>query len=146
MSNGRSQKSKDTALELAFRRELRALSLGRYYLHHRIELPPWRKKAQHTTPDVAFPAKKIAIYLDGCYWHGCLRCYRDTITNQAQWRRKRALNRARDERHSRALMTVGWRVFRTWEHEDPRAAALAVRAIIETDADPGIYGLPQKEN
>lgn len=142
MSTGRSQKSRETALEINFRVEMRAQGLRGYRVQHQIRLPKWGRKHQHTTPDVAFVGRKIAIYLDGCYWHGCPRCYRETRTNSGEWRVKRAKTRARDERHSRALVVEGWRVFRLWECQDIPAGVRAVKAILETDPPPGVYGLP----
>lgn len=139
MSTGRSQRSRDTLPELRLRRELRAVGLRNYRIHQRISLPQWGKKRQWTTPDVVFTKERVAVYLDGCWFHGCITCGR---TTSGAWRKKAAQARARDERHSRALTVCGWRVLRFWEHQDPAAAAKAVKAVIETEADPGVYGLP----
>ncbi len=143
MTAGRSQKSKNTEPEIALLRALRGVGLYGYRLHHRIELPRWKNKPQHTTPDVAFVSHKVAVYADGCYWHSCaLHGMKETKTNAAEWRQKRALIRARDERHSRYLSVAGWRVVRVWECEDPKEAAKAVKAVIDAEAPPGVYGTP----
>jgi DNA mismatch endonuclease (patch repair protein) len=143
VSAGKSQKSKDTGPELAMRKALRGVDLRGYRLHHRVSLPAHRGRPQHTTPDIAFVSGKVAIFVDGCWWHTCvLHGGGDTKKNVGEWRQKRALIRARDERHSRFLVIAGWRVFRVWECEDPRAAAKAVRALIDIEATPGVYGLP----
>lgn len=142
MTVGRSQKSKNTAPEVAVRQALRGVGLYGYRIHQRITLPPFRNKPQHTTPDIVFESQMVAIFVDGDHWHGCIEHYRETRTNTALWRKKVATARARDQRHSRYLSTIGWRVFRVWECQDPQAAARAIKALIETNAHPGVYGLP----
>lgn len=139
MSTGRSQRSRDTLPELRLRRELRAVGLRNYRIHQRIALPQWGKKRQWTTPDVVFTSERVAVFLDGCWFHGCLTCGK---TTSGAWRKKAAQARARDERHSRALVVCGWRVMRFWEHDDPALAAKAVNAVIDNEVDPGVYGLP----
>lgn len=140
MATGARQKSRDTLIELRFRKELRALGLKGYRLHHKINLPHWGKKSQRTTPDVAFVTDMLAIYLDGCYWHGCPVCPPPKVNGE--WRRKQALTRARDERHSRYLVSAGWRVLRVWEHQDMAKAATAAKAILDTDQPPGVFAVP----
>lgn len=142
MSVGRSQRSRDTLAEMRMRRELRAQGLRNYRIHTQIPLPQWGKKRQWTTPDVVFTKERVAVFIDGCWFHGCPICVRESKTNTGAWRKKAAQARARDERHSRALVVCGWRVLRFWEHDDPAAAAKAVKAVIETEVDPGVYGLP----
>lgn len=143
MSTGSGQKSKDTDLEVALRQALRGVGLHGYRLHHRIALPKFRGRPQHTTPDVVYLGHMVALYADGCYWHGCKTCDLQVRgANRQEWRKKAAVARARDERHSRYLVTIGWRVLRMWEHEDPKAFALAVKGVIDVDAPPGVYGLP----
>lgn len=69
-------------------------------------------------PDFHFPAAKIAIFVDGCFWHGCPRCRRRTPrNNRAFWLKKIGDNRRRDNRVRRALRTRGYKVLRVWEHE-----------------------------
>src|SRR5258708_1523316 len=67
-------------------------------------------------PDFAFRAQRLAIFLDGCFWHGCPRCYRLPQDNRAYWKKKVVGNRLRDRRRSRQLRSLGWRVLRIWEH------------------------------
>jgi len=70
------------------------------------------------SPDFVFPKGRLAIFADGCFWHGCERCNKARIqTNAAFWRAKMALNRAKDQRVVRALQQAGWRVMRVWEHD-----------------------------
>lgn len=84
------------------------------------------------TPDVAFPGKKIAIFADGCFWHGCLRCgLRDRAqTNREFWQSKIARNIARDRSVTRALQKQGWRVLRLWEHDLEKQPELCLMRII----------------
>ena len=68
-------------------------------------------------PDFAFPDRRLAIFLDGCFWHGCPNHSTQPKSNAVFWRRKIALNRARDSAVTRKLRSSGWRVLRLWEHE-----------------------------
>ena len=68
------------------------------------------------TPDFIFPSVRLAIFIDGCFWHGCLRCYRRPATNRAYWDQKLIGNLARDRRVNRELRARGWAVKRVWEH------------------------------
>lgn len=68
-------------------------------------------------PDFTFPNLQIAIFLDGCYWHGCPKCKRIPATNKKFWREKISKNFLRDKRNSKKLKKIGWRVIRFWEHE-----------------------------
>jgi len=69
------------------------------------------------SPDFVFPKKKIAIFIDGCFWHGCPRHLRLPATNKKYWRQKVANNMLRDSRVNKLLIERGWRVYRFWEHE-----------------------------
>ena len=69
-------------------------------------------------PDIVFRGKRVAIFVDGCFWHGCPKCHRPLpATNVAYWRRKIARNIKRDAQLRRRLRGAGWRVVRVWEHE-----------------------------
>jgi len=67
-------------------------------------------------PDFAFPKKRVAVFVDGCFWHGCPKCYTRPKTNRAFWDRKREQNMARDMRVNRQLRRQGWKVLRIWQH------------------------------
>ena len=69
------------------------------------------------SPDVVFVRDRLAIFLDGCFWHGCRRCRSIPATNRAFWVDKIQRNRQRDEKVARMLRTMGWKVTRIWEHE-----------------------------
>src|SRR5687768_8621262 len=103
MSRIRSKGNKDT--ELRFREILR-----RHHIHgwRRHLLLPGR-------PDFSFPKQKVAVFVDGCFWHGCERCYRAPKRNQLYWQPKIERNRARDKEATKALRKRKWRVLRFWE-------------------------------
>jgi len=68
-------------------------------------------------PDFIFPKLRLAVFVDGCFWHGCPEHGTKPKGNAAFWRKKLAANVARDRRADRALRPAGWRVLRIWEHE-----------------------------
>lgn len=67
-------------------------------------------------PDFAFPKRKVAVFTDGCFWHGCPTCYQRPQSNKKFWDAKVVRNRARDREVARELRRRGWRVVRIWEH------------------------------
>lgn len=67
-------------------------------------------------PDFVFPRLQVAVFVDGCFWHGCPKHATQPKTNRAFWRKKIARNRQRDREVGRALRRMGWRVVRVWEH------------------------------
>lgn len=67
-------------------------------------------------PDLAFTRKRVAVFVDGCFWHGCPTHGRDPAVNQWYWSPKLQRNRDRDERNERLLIEQGWIVVRLWEH------------------------------
>lgn len=68
-------------------------------------------------PDFYFPVTKLAVFTDGCFWHGCAECGHTPKTNSGYWREKLARNRARDQRTEEQLRFEGLEVMRFWEHE-----------------------------
>jgi DNA mismatch endonuclease (patch repair protein) len=120
------QRREDTAPELALRQALHALGL-RYRLH-RAPLPWLRRKA-----DVVFGPARVAVFVDGCFWHGCPQHgQRRHDVNGWYWSEKIARNRRRDEDTDNALASAGWKVLRVWEHEVCGSAALdAARRVQE---------------
>jgi len=77
----------------------------------------WRRNYPITgNPDFVFPRKRIALFADGCFWHGCTKHGRMPKSNKAFWRRKIAANMKRDRVVTRELRRQGWRVVRQWEH------------------------------
>ncbi|WP_251149780.1 very short patch repair endonuclease [Cellulosimicrobium sp. Marseille-Q4280] len=109
-------KRRDTAPELALRRELHARGL-----RYRVAFPvPGQKRR---TIDIAFTRARVAVFVDGCFWHGCPVHGTSPRANGQWWKAKLAANRARDEDTDRVLRSVGWRTVRVWEHESPMEAA-----------------------
>jgi DNA mismatch endonuclease (patch repair protein) len=68
-------------------------------------------------PDVAFPLLRMAVFVDGCFWHGCPKCYRGPSSNRRYWGAKIGRTRARDKRLRTRLRRSGWRILRVWEHD-----------------------------
>ena len=91
----------------------------------------WRRHLPLTgRPDFAFRAARVAMFIDGCFWHQCPRCSNMPATNRAFWRRKLAGNVARDRAVTRTLRRAGWRVLRVWEHAlrgEPAQSRVAAR-------------------
>jgi DNA mismatch endonuclease, patch repair protein len=108
-------------------RALRSV-MHRAGLRFRVDFPIRTPGARPIRPDVVFPARRIAVFVHGCFWHGCPEHGTWPVTNGAYWREKIEANRRRDESTTRALELDGWTVVRVWEHEDP---ALAVRSIAQ---------------
>ena len=102
----RGNKSKNTKPEMILRRLLHKEGF-RYRVHHDL----------YGRPDIIFKSKKAAIFVDGCFWHGCPRCYKEPKTNTSYWEKKIARNRQRARTVNRKLNKDGWRVMRVWEHE-----------------------------
>lgn len=89
--------------------------------------------AQGTTrPDVLFPRLRLAVFVDGCFWHGCPRHGSTPRRNAWYWGPKLRRNRERDEAHRSELRSAGWIVRRLWEHEDPERAAQRIVALVRS--------------
>ncbi|GAB2742373.1 hypothetical protein GCM10027072_42650 [Streptomyces bullii] len=118
------QASKDTSVELAVRRLLHAAGL-RYRVEYPVPGMPRRRI------DVAFPRAKVAVLIDGCFWHGCPQHATQPKANADWWRRKLDRNMARDRETTEHLLEAGWTVLRFWEHEAPAEVAVRVAAAVE---------------
>ena len=129
------QKRRDTLPEVALRRALHAMGM-----RFRVGLPV--PGTPRRTMDVAFTRAKVAIFVDGCFWHGCPTHGVDPKNNAAWWSHKLAENRRRDEETTRHLEALGWTVMRIWEHEDATAAAATIRerVLARTGNDPARRG------
>lgn len=93
----------------------------------------WRRHARLPgTPDLAFPAARLAVFVHGCFWHACPQHYRAPASSfrhpPGYWAAKAAANRARDARARNALRAAGWAVLTIWEHEAAADAAAKVAA------------------
>jgi DNA mismatch endonuclease (patch repair protein) len=83
------------------------------------------------TADVLFPTERLAVFVDGCYWHSCPEHGSYPITNAEWWRAKLTATRERDEHNAQILTSAGWTVLRVWEHEDADLAAARVSGVLE---------------
>jgi len=93
--------------------ELRAIALFRHG-----KVYGWRRgQPLPGKPDFTFPSHRLAVFIDGCFWHGCPRHFRAPIGNADFWSAKISRNRLRDGKVSRQLRARGWSVIRVWEHE-----------------------------
>lgn len=87
------------------------------------------------TADVVFTKARVAVFVDGCYWHGCPEHHRPATKKAEFWQEKIAGNRARDADTNAALNAQGWTVVRVWEHEDPLEAAERISGMVRSRLD-----------
>lgn len=120
------QRRRDTGPELALRRELHRRGL-RYFVD-RAPLKGLRRRA-----DVVFPRRKVAVYVDGCFWHSCPLHATSPRNNAQWWTDKLAANVVRDRDTDARLDAAGWTVVRVWEHEVARDAADKVTRALDED-------------
>jgi len=113
--------AKNTSVEVELRRLLWAAGLRGYRLHD-------DRVPGH--PDVIFASARVALFVDGCFWHGCQKCYREPKSNRKYWQMKVQRNRDRDARVNATCGEQGWRVVRAWEHEVKRSPRLVTRRIL----------------
>jgi DNA mismatch endonuclease (patch repair protein) len=85
------------------------------------------------TPDIAFMERKIAVFLDSCFWHGCPKHLRRPSSNQTYWEAKIKNNIKRDRRQRAALRRLGWSVLRIWEHDlkNPASIVKKIYRVLE---------------
>ncbi len=120
----RANRGRDTRPELALRSEVHRLGL-RYRVNTR-PLPEVRR-----TADLVFSRARVAVFLDGCFWHGCPDHHTVAATNAGFWAEKVTTTRRRDRDTDRRLAEAGWEALRVWEHEDPQLAARRVAALVD---------------
>ncbi|BCN46974.1 DNA mismatch endonuclease Vsr [Rhodococcus hoagii] len=119
----RAQRRRDTAPEVALRRELHRR--GARFFVDRAPLRGLRRRA-----DLVFPRRRVAVYVDGCFWHSCPQHATSPKNNAQWWADKLAANVVRDRDTDTRLADAGWTVVRIWEHEDPTEAADRVQAAL----------------
>ena len=105
------------ATELALVRVFRAEGITGWRRHFEIRKAESGKQKFKVRPDFVFPKLRVAVFVDGCFWHGCPKHETKPRNNAAFWRKKFARNIARDRLVTRTLRREGWRVLRIWEHE-----------------------------
>jgi DNA mismatch endonuclease (patch repair protein) len=116
----------DTAPELRVRSELHARGL-RFRKDLRLQVG-----TRHVRPDVVFTRRRVAVFVDGCFWHSCPEHLEAPKSNVAYWSNKLAANVERDRENDSALRAEGWTVVRVWEHETAVAAANRIAAALDT--------------
>ena len=121
----RANRAKNTKPEILMREALRSIGIPGYRLH-------WTKAPGR--PDIAYPSKKIAVFVHGCFWHRCPKCNLSLLkSNTDYWRQKFERNVQRDLEKTQALEREGWTVFSFWECEikdDSLRRALIVKDCI----------------
>jgi DNA mismatch endonuclease (patch repair protein) len=100
------------------------------------DITGWRRKTTvYGKPDFVFWSHRVAVFLDGCFWHGCPRgCRNIPATNREFWEEKIESNRRRDKDVNRVLKAAGWSVIRVWEHAlrtDPNGVIRRLRAALQ---------------
>ncbi|MFF4988964.1 very short patch repair endonuclease [Streptosporangium saharense] len=118
-------KSRDTGPERRLRSAVHALGL-----RYRVARRPVAELRR--TADLVFTKAKVAVFVDGCYWHGCPEAehYRPSRKNSNFWHKKITTNQQRDQETNRLLCEAGWTVIRVWEHEDASTAAMHIAEVI----------------
>ncbi len=117
---------RDTTPELAVRRELHRRGL-RYRVDYPLPMAPRRRA------DIVFTRQRIAVYIDGCFWHGCPEHGTSPTRNSDYWRPKLQRNMARDVETTLMLTQAGWTVLRFWEHQPPMAVADAIEQLVTAE-------------
>jgi DNA mismatch endonuclease (patch repair protein) len=116
-------RSRDTKPE----RQVRSL-LHAHGLRYRVAAKPL--PGLRRTADIVFRPAKLAVFIDGCYWHGCPEHYVPPKTNPGYWSDKVARNMARDRDTDQQLEAAGWTVLRFWEHDPPEDCAVKIAAAV----------------
>lgn len=121
--------TRDTRPELALRRELHRRG-------HRYRVDASPEPSLRGRADLLFKGPRVAVYVDGCFWHGCSQHGVLPKSNRDWWRAKLRRTAERDRATERTLRRLGWKVVRVWEHEDPIVAADRVEKALGTAAAP----------
>lgn len=110
-------------MEVEVRRLLHAKGL-----RYRVDLPiPHLTRSR---PDIVFTRQRIAVYIDGCFWHSCPLHRSIPTTNREWWTAKLRANAERDHKHTRELSDGDWKVLRFWEHEEPTSIADSIQSVV----------------
>jgi DNA mismatch endonuclease, patch repair protein len=112
-----------TSAEMELRRALHARGL-----RYRVDAPVLSDKRRRV--DIAFISAQVAVFVDGCFWHGCLEHATWPASNASFWRQKIETNQRRDRDTDAQLREAGWQVLRVWEHEDPEPVATHIETLV----------------
>ena len=113
-------RGKNTKPEVKLRKLLYAEKIRGYRIHYNL---PGK-------PDIVFTKKKIAIFIDGCFWHKCPVCFQEPETRKDFWMKKIQSNIERDKKVNRQLKKDGWKVIRIWEHEIRKEPEKTMKRIL----------------
>lgn len=119
----RIQSRRDTAHEMAVRR-----LLHRSGVRYRVDVPV--VPGSRVRPDLVWRGRRVAVFLDGCFWHACPDHQHWPKANAAWWRTKIEANVVRDRRADAMLRDRGWTVVRFWEHEEPAVVVASIRSLL----------------
>ena len=134
----RANRRTDTKPELALRHALHRLGY-RYRKDYRLDLDGGRR----VRPDIAFTARKVAVFVDGCFWHACPEHGSKPRANEWYWGPKLVKNVERDRVNDAALLLAGWTVVRLWEHVPLDEAVSAVVTVLAAGAAPAQAALTE---
>lgn len=126
----RANRRRDSGPEMRVRRLLHGLGL-----RYRVDFAPL-PGARRRRADVVFTRARVAVFIDGCFWHGCPRHCRPPRTNADFWRAKLRRNQERDAETDTFLAAAGWVSLRYWEHEDPEIVARRVADVVWSRRSP----------
>lgn len=121
-------RSRDTRPELLIRRAVFARGL-----RYRVDSRPL--SGLNRRADLVFARAKVAVFVHGCFWHGCPKHYIAPSQNREYWASKVRTNQKRDSETSSVLKASGWRVVTIWEHEDPERAAVRIEQLVRLYAE-----------
>jgi len=113
-------RGKNTGPEIKIRKLLWSRGIRGYRIHHNL----------HGKPDIVFTKKRVAIFIDGCFWHKCPVCFQEPETRKEFWMKKIQSNIDRDAKVDEQLKNNGWTVIRIWEHEIRKEPEKAIKKII----------------
>jgi DNA mismatch endonuclease (patch repair protein) len=125
--NMKNVRVRDTGPEMAVRRLLFASGL-----RYRVSYRPKEPDIGRSSIDIAFPGKRLAIFIDGCFWHGCPEHGEMPKANRLWWKKKFSENKDSDARVTGKLTQGGWRVLRFWAHESPEKICTRILSGLQT--------------
>ncbi len=121
-----SKQKRSEVMSLIRSRGNKATELRLIEIFREFGITGWRRnQLLFGKPDFTFRRERVVVFVDGCFWHGCPKCYKRPGSNREFWDAKVAANRKRDRRVGRELRVAGWRVVRVWQHQLKKSALVA---------------------
>ncbi|MFA6013513.1 MAG: very short patch repair endonuclease [Gallionellaceae bacterium] len=125
-----SKQKRSEVMSLIRSRGNKATELRLIEIFREFHITGWRRNQLLLgKPDFTFKRERVVVFVDGCFWHGCPKCYKRPSSNQEFWDAKIANNRKRDRLVNRELRRLEWRVVRIWQHQLVNAVRIAGRVI-----------------